>query len=286
MAGPWIALTITCPTDIQELLIPFLWKSGATGFVEGEDEITAYIPSQLWNSGVSAQFSVYQQRLRDEGKEIVNIRIAHIEDRNWNEEWEKTIEPIQVTDRIIIRPSWASVPHHTGTIVLTINPKMSFGTGYHETTRLMLRMLQDVVRAGDRVLDIGTGTGVLAIAAVRLGASMAIGVDNDEWSYHNAQENIVMNDVASRVSILWGSIGTVHENDFTIAMANIHYHVIAEMMQELLDHILPGGYLLISGVMEQDENALRQMLETAHCTIRNIVHEAEWIGISAQKMKQ
>ncbi len=283
MAKTWIALTVTCPVDVQELLIPFLWESGATGFVEGENNITAYIPAQLWDEEVSNRFLLYRERLQTEGKMIAHIQTVSVEEQNWNEEWEKTIKPIQVTNRIIIRPSWAQVIPQTDHIVLTINPKMSFGTGYHETTRLMLTMLENIIQPDDRVLDVGTGTGVLAIASVRLGASLAIGVDNDEWSYTNALENVALNDVASRVIIRSGSIGTIPERNFHIVMANIHYSVIVEMMEELLEHIISGGSLLISGMMESDEINIRHILELAGCTIKEIIHETEWIGISALK---
>jgi ribosomal protein L11 methyltransferase len=283
MGRTWIALTITCAADVQELLIPFLWESGATGFVEGENDITAYIPQYLWHDNVSVLFSQYRERLQDEGKIITDIQISTIQEQNWNEEWEKTIVPIQATDRIIIRPSWAPMVPQTGKIVLTINPKMSFGTGYHETTRMMLIMLEKVVQENDRVLDIGTGTGILAIAAVRLGASLAIGVDNDEWSFDNAQENVALNDVASHVTIRSGSIGSVPETDFNIVMTNIHYSVIVEMMEELLDHTADRGHILISGVMESDEKNLQQILGAGGCTIDGVLHEAEWIGISAVK---
>ncbi len=283
MARTWIAVTITCPTDVQELLIPFLWESGANGFMEGENDITAYIPEQLWNDEVSKRFSLYQEKLRAEGKVISGVQITSVEDQNWNEEWEKTIEPIQATDHIIIRPSWSPVIPQTGLIVLTINPKMSFGTGYHETTRLMLRMLENVIHPGDRVLDIGTGTGVLAIASVRLGASLAIGVDNDEWSYDNALENVALNNVTSRVIIRSGSIGSVQENDFNLVLANINYKIVVEMIEELLEHTASGGHLLISGITDSDEKRICNILASSGCTVEEILCEAEWIGITALK---
>jgi ribosomal protein L11 methyltransferase len=279
----WIAITVTCPKDVQELLIPFLWDSGATGFVEEENDFTAYFPAEFWGDDVVARFSQIQERLRSEGKIINSVQIDTVEDRNWNEEWEKTIQPIQVTDTIIIRPSWVPVAPKSGIVVLTINPKMSFGTGYHETTRLMLRMLENIIQSGDRVLDVGTGTGILAIASARLGASSAIGVDNDEWSLENALENVALNDVASRVVIRTGSIGTVPETNFQVVMANLHFTIIVEMMEELIEHTANGGHLLLSGILESDEQAIRNLLVSTGITIQEILHESEWIGITALK---
>jgi ribosomal protein L11 methyltransferase len=281
MGRTWIALTVTCPKDVQELLIPFLWDSGATGFVEEENDFTAYIPAELWRDDVVARFSQLQERLHSEGKIIKDVQIVTVEDRNWNEEWEKTIQPIQVTDTIIIRPSWVPVVPQRGIVVLTINPKMSFGTGYHETTRIMLRMLEKIIQPGDRVLDVGTGTGILAIASVRLGASSAIGVDNDQWSLENALENVALNDVTSRVIIQTGSIGTAPETDFHVVMANIHFSIIVEMMEELIEHTARGGHLLLSGILESDEQAMRNVIVSAGCSIQEILHESEWIGITA-----
>jgi ribosomal protein L11 methyltransferase len=277
----WIALTITCSRDVQELLIPFLWDSGATGFVEEENDFTAYIPAELWKDNVVTQFSQFQDRLRSEGNIITKVQIATIEDRNWNEEWEKTIQPIRVSDTLMIKPSWVPVAPQDGVVVLTINPKMSFGTGYHETTRIMLRMLENVIQPGDRVLDVGTGTGILAIAAVRLGGSSAIGVDNDQWSLDNALENIALNDAASQIEIRTGSIGTIPETDFHIVMANIHFTIIVEMIEELIEHTAHGRHLLLSGVLESDERAIQDVLVSAGCSIQEIFHESEWIGITA-----
>ena len=279
----WLALTITCPNDVQELLMPFLWESGATGFVDEASTFTAYIPAELWRDDVVERFSLLQTRLRTEGKLISDIQIATVEDRNWNEEWEKTIQPIRVTDTMIIRPSWIPVAHRDGIVVLTINPKMSFGTGYHETTRLMLRMLEKTITPGDRTLDVGTGTGILAIASTRLGASSAIGVDNDQWSLENAIENVALNDVAPRVVIRAGSIGTVPETGFHIVMANIHFSVIVEMINELVEHTASGGHLLLSGILDSDENAMRKIVESAGCSVREVLHESEWIGVKALK---
>ena len=119
-----------------------------------------------------------------------------VAEKNWNSAWEETIRPIRVSERIVVAPTWHPFNGGPGDIVLTIDPKMSFGTGYHESTRLLLGLMERHLRIGARVLDAGTGTGILAIAALKLGAASAIAFDIDEWSFVNAVDNTRLNGVA------------------------------------------------------------------------------------------
>ncbi len=275
----WTTLRIGCLPATQELLIPFLWELGAAGFVEAEAELTAYIPSPQWNGRGSDLFDEYLERLKSEGHPLKYLGVETIKDRNWNEEWEKTITPIEVSGRVVITPSWRTPLLKPGQFAITIDPKMSFGTGYHETTRLMIRMMDKTLKPGMRVVDVGTGTGVLAIAAVKLGAASSIGVDNDEWSYDNACENVEKNGVAGNVVIRFGSLATVTERNFDMVLVNIHYHVIIEMMEELVEFLSGTGTMLLSGIMGADEEGMRNVMQKFGLKVEEILQEGEWIGI-------
>src|SRR5690606_26129531 len=200
-----VAITVTLPDDLHELLIAELADLGFDAFEREDGAVVAYGPAAVW-TGVARE--AVEDWLRARGLP------EHVEERtmlavNWNARWEATIRPIPVGP-FVIAPTWAEVPEeHAGKTLLRIDPKMSFGTGYHESTRLALRFLPGLVGrtpGGERVLDAGTGTGILAIAALRLGAREAVGFDIDPWSAENAAENAALNGVADRFEVREGGI--------------------------------------------------------------------------------
>ncbi len=211
------------------------------------------------------------------------ITVHVTEDQNWNASWEKTIRPIRVTDSLVITPSWHEVQSVDGHIVLVIDPKMSFGTGYHETTRLSLRLLECLLRPSMRVLDVGTGTGVLAIAAAKLGASSVTGSDIDEWAFRNAGENAERNAVSDRVRILQTPVGSVTQTEFDLIVANIQLDVIGELLGDMVSRLTADGVLILSGLFETEKPALSQLLARHSLSISEELAENEWIAIAARR---
>src|SRR5512143_259052 len=207
MAEGFVEVDIAADPTLAENLLAVFSQLGFEGFWEDEGTLRCYISAHRWNPGLLEEIqSTAALVARSSSSPSPLIRIRLLENRNWNEEWEKSIRPIRVTDRIVIRPSWQPfIPLH-GDLVLTIDPKMSFGTGYRATTRLVLRLMENAVRPGSTMLDVGTGTGVLAIAGVMLGCESAVACDIDEWSYENARENAGVNGVADRVTLIHGDI--------------------------------------------------------------------------------
>jgi ribosomal protein L11 methyltransferase len=215
------------------------------------------------------------------GLPLPKIQTKTIEYKNWNEAWEKTIQPIQVTERIVITPTWHKYVPSPGQIVLTIDPKMSFGTGYHETTRLMLKLMEKHCKPGMNVLDVGTGTGVLAIAAVKLGAESAVGVDNDQWAYKNALENVRLNGATGRVQIILGDVASVNEQPFDMIVANIQRNVLLEIINEMCARLEPNGLLLLSGLLLDDERPMIDALHNIGFRMIEELIENEWIALAA-----
>jgi ribosomal protein L11 methyltransferase len=183
----------------------------------------------------------------------------------------------------VITPSWHPYEAAPGEQVLTIDPKMSFGTGYHESTRLILRLLEQNIRRGDSVLDMGTGTGVLAIAAVKLGAAQATGVDVDEWSYDNACENARLNHVEDRITILHGDISATPAGPFTLILANIQRTVLLDMLPVLVRRLRAGGRLLLAGLLREDREIMMEHLRSEGMTLSGELSENEWIAIAARR---
>jgi ribosomal protein L11 methyltransferase len=159
---------------------------------------------------------------------------------------------IRISDRLVIKPSFKEYNQARDEIVLTIDPKMSFGTGEHQTTKLVLQILEKHVKPGMKVLDVGSGTGILSIAAIKLGAAYAVAVDSDEICYSNCKENCERNRIQNSIEIITGEITDVKENDFDIIFANIHKEVLLEISGEIKKLLRPDKLVILSGLLIQD----------------------------------
>src|ERR1035437_211260 len=204
--------TITAEPFNSEILSSVLWEYDISGLNEEVNCMKVFTS----NLGLSINdISQGLQRLKDE-KLIFNYSIEEnvLEEKNWNLEWEQSINVIEVTDKIVIKPTFREYEEKPGQIVLIIDPKMSFGTGEHQTTKLMLMLLEKYIKKGENVLDVGSGTGVFAIAALKLGAKHSIAVDIDEWCLDNAKENSELNNVKDLIEIRQGEISDIKESGF------------------------------------------------------------------------
>jgi ribosomal protein L11 methyltransferase len=243
---------ITADPFNSELLSSILWELNITGISEDVNCLHVYaeIESNINAEIISRQLSKLQsENLLDE----FTVEEAVVEERNWNEEFEKSLKVIQVTEKIVVKPSSRNYEKKEGEIVITIDPKMSFGTGEHQTTKLVLQLLEKYLRRDVKVLDAGSGTGILSIAAVKLGAGNAIGFDNDEWCFENAKENSVNNNVNENVEIRIGDISVITENDFDIILANIQKNILIELSENFAGRLKKDGIILLSGLLKEDE---------------------------------
>lgn len=278
--GNWICFEISVPDDIQEIVISELSELGFDGFEQETNRIKAYIEEHLLDDVVREQV-IGGLHAMGHGCDVISEQL--FEPRNWNEEWEKTIEPMQV-GRFWVHPSWTTETCPAGLIPLTIDPKQAFGTGYHETTRLILRMLPDVVHPGDTIEDVGTGTGILAIAALKLGGSHAFGFDIDEWSYDNAVETMWLNGVQEKMQVKIGSFETVPEwSTYSIVLANVIRDMLLTYANEVVALIKPGGMLVLSGLMLPDEAPIRAHPVYAGLTFIEATYENDWCALRFRK---
>ena len=299
MNKTYLEISITANEHQQELLIPTMTELGCQGFQETETHLLCYIEKTHWNDAKSSALTLELIRLRRMQTISANsdVQFRDIEEENWNAAWEKTIRPIEVGEKLVIKPSWQEYNNAANRIVIQIDPKMSFGTGYHETTRLTLQLLEKYVDAGRRLptgrivddssrfsmLDVGTGTGILAIAAVKLGAKSAIGIDNDEWAIENACENVNANGLADKITISSESLDTLHST-FDLIAANLQFNTIIEMLEIFRTKLRNDGLLLLSGLLVEDkENILRQLHEQWFTVVESL-QENEWIALAAKKI--
>jgi len=270
---------IYCQPFNADLISGIMWDFNITGLMEDVDHITVFTSGSSKDS--EAQFNQALKKIQDDNL-ISSFRIEKevLEDQNWNRLWEKSREVIKVSDRIIIKPTFKDYSAKANEIVLTIDPKMSFGTGEHQTTKLMLRALEKVVKPGMKVLDVGSGTGILSIAAVKLGAEKVVAVDFDEICLENCRENCVINEVDSSVEILTGEIDDVVEKDFDLILANIQKNVLLEIAEQIKERIKQNGIVILSGLLESDREAIEKKYHSLGFKTLYIDQMDEWIAIT------
>ncbi len=290
MNKTYLEIAITANERQQELLIATMTELGCQGFQETDSHLLCYIEKPLWSDEKSSTLQQELKRVLQTISANADVQFRDIKEENWNAEWEKTIKPIEVGERLVIKPSWCEYENKTNRIVIQIDPKMSFGTGFHETTRLVLELIEKYIDVGRRLdssryemCDVGTGTGILAIAAVKLGAKSAIAIDNDDWSIENAKENVIANGLAKKITISSASLDEFHST-FDIITANLQYNIIIEMLETFRTKLKNNGILLLSGLLAEDkENILKQLKDKSFAVVEQR-KENEWIALSAKKI--
>ncbi len=278
----YLEISISSDETQREFLIPTMLELGCEGFQETDLALLCYLEKSRWDN---TKTEILLRDLRHILQTIsVNAAVSfrEIPEENWNAQWERTIRPMEVGNKLVIKPSWADDGCVGERIVIQIDPKMSFGTGYHETTRLTLRMLETYVRPHDVVLDVGTGTGILAIAAVKLGAAAAEGIDIDDWSIENANENTRANGVASVVQISNKPVELFSARRFHLVTANLTLNTNIELLPQFDRVLQRPGMLLLSGLLSSDRSQMTDALLRHRFEIAEELTENEWIALAAR----
>lgn len=220
-----------------------------------------------------------------------------LEEEDWANAWKAHYHPFRVGRRIWIQPSWldegadesAGEPVTSlqpDDVVLTLDPGMAFGTGLHPTTQMCLQALEEVVKPGDTVFDLGTGSGILAIAAAKLGAVRLLGVDVDEVAVRTAVANAELNDITSpTLTLQRGTLASVETHDWDVVVVNILAPIIVSLLNEhdLLGYAKPGGTLILSGIIDEQAEGVKTAVQRAGGTIHHVLTITDWVAIVATR---
>jgi ribosomal protein L11 methyltransferase len=231
--------------ETTELMIALLSDAGFEGFAEEGSQLTAYIPEEQLDQ------ALLQQLAADHN---LSFTTSVIPPQNWNAQWEANFQPVVVADFCTVRADFHHMDVNTP-YEIVITPKMSFGTGHHATTQLMMTEMRNIDFKGKKVLDFGTGTGILAILAEMLGATEIIAIDNDEWSYDNAIENLQRNN-SKNISIHQDSLEITSGQHFDVILANINRHILLQYMTDMYDRLNDDGRILMSGLLSEDREII------------------------------
>jgi len=281
----YIQVDIKVNQEVAEGLGNFLIESGCNGFILEQLE-----------QGRSVQLRVYHYNLVEAqtlASEVLNylrslkkmdldvgeqkITVKKVRKRDWEKFWKRDIKPIGIGEKIVVKSSWDR-KEFPDKIVIKIDPKMAFGTGRHETTRLCIKEIERLVQPGDRVLDLGTGSGILAILAAKLGASYVLAVDPDRTAVDSASENIERNEVEDRVEVKAGTIDDKTPRDyFDLVVANLFKSRILELFDRIKETVKQGGIIILSGVLDSEREEVSDFFKRKRAKVEKITQEGGWL---------
>jgi len=258
----------------REILVAELGALNFESFVNTEDGLQAYVQEEVFDEDLVKDLYILQNPDFD-----IEMEVKTIEQQNWNAEWEKNFDPIEVQGRCVVR-----APFHEKKEVdfdIVIEPKMSFGTGHHETTHQMIAHLLDMDVSGKRVLDMGCGTGILAILACMKGATSITGVDIDEWAYRNTLEN-VSNNKCSQIIVKQGGAELLENHTYDVILANINRNILLNDMEAYAKTMSSGSKIVFSGFYSSDINHIDQKARSLGMRLLRQSEKNNWVALVYQ----
>ena len=267
----YYACSFTNPDNenLKDMFMELLGEIGFDSFMDTDDGFDAYCQEPLLN----------EEELNDilQMEQFANVKFLKkelIPDQDWNATWEASYEPVIINEFCRIRAPFHKV-EGSYKYDLIIEPKMSFGTAHHETTSQIIELMLQSDFTGQNLLDMGSGTGVLAILAKKLGSAMTVAIDNDEWAYRNALDNIRLND-ENEIIVELGDASSLNDRQFDVILANINRNILLRDMKEYVKCLVDGGKIFFSGFYEEDLVLITKEAERLGLTYSNHVTKNNW----------
>ncbi|WP_188316211.1 50S ribosomal protein L11 methyltransferase [Chitinophaga agrisoli] len=265
-----IAVTIPCTTELADVLVAELSAAGYEGFEERPGQVIAYIPvADFDEPSLDSLLQSYQLTYTKE----------EIKQENWNALWESNFEPVMVDDFCGIRAGFHPPFEQALQYEIVITPKMSFGTGHHATTFSVIQLMRQLDFSGKRVFDFGTGTGILAILAAKMGAAQLDAIDIDDWAVENSLENVAGNQTGN-INIWRADSLQELTGPYDVILANINRNILLQFMPDMRRLLAPGGHLLLSGIMTEDGPAILESANAQGLTLQQQVGKDNWLAMS------
>jgi ribosomal protein L11 methyltransferase len=291
----YIEVRVVGTTETAEALADFLFNEGSLGLVtedgsEGSTQvlIRASFPRALSVEPIVARLTNYQRELEALGlvSSDRRIEVHGIANEDWGKKWKQHFRPLLIGRRLVIAPPWEIGPFPEDRLVVRIDPGMSFGTGHHATTRMCLEGLEAFLNqwqgdANPRVLDVGTGTGILAIAAAVLGADSVVAIDTDPEACEATTKNLAFNDVSSTVQVRHGGVETLGPGmRFDLVVANLDTRSLRPILDALKPFLVPQGCLVMSGILVDEEETMSRTARAAGLRVAARQSDGEWLCLT------
>ncbi|MNO69075.1 Ribosomal protein L11 methyltransferase [compost metagenome] len=319
----WKEITIHTTEEAVEMISNFMHEAGAGGVTieehvdnskprdtslgqwfeippndipEGEAKISGYFPEGTDIEAVITEIKERTEELKefniDPGQAAITVR--DVSEDDWANNWKQYFKPLRVSKRLTIKPTWEQyTPETSEEKIIELDPGMAFGTGTHPTTSLCLRTLEGVIQEGDEVIDVGTGSGILAIGACQLGASRVLALDLDPVAVSSAKENTKLNRLEERIEVVESDLLSVLKNNgdsnvsvtlpVRVVVANILAEIILLFIEDVYQALQSGGYYIASGIYKNKEQAVEEALLAAGFEIVNTAREEDWVAFVARK---
>lgn len=305
----WLEIAVTVSSEAEEAVTDLFYRQGCKGVaVEAPELIQGYIDSGFWdyydfpNIELSGKYIIKGYFPEDEylGDKLISLREELflfretfpewglefddriVKEEDWENEWKSYFKPIRIGKNFLIKPSWEEVVPGKGDLVIELDPGMAFGTGTHPTTSLCLEAIEEHVQEGFAVFDIGTGSGILAVAAAKKGAVVQAG-DIDPLAVRIAKENVILNRVNSRVQVRQGNLGEIFVGQADVVVANIIADVIIELLPQLPQLLKTNGLFIASGLIDTRAEEVIARIEKAGFKILGQSADSGWVLLKARK---
>jgi ribosomal protein L11 methyltransferase len=293
----WVRISIETCRESEDALSNLLMEMGSGGVqIEGNNSIsdtrvvvTAYFaPDDMIGERVS-RITRLLENMRDLDINVGAGRISldSLDERSWSEQWKEFFRPLTIGERILVYPSWENISESLPRdILVQIDPGMAFGTGGHSTTILSLELLENVLKGGEEVADVGAGSGILAIAAVKLGAKEVVAIDVDAEAAIIARENARRNGVGDKIHVICGELLSAVNDKYDVIVSNISSKAILSMIPDLRFYLSVDGRLILSGILESEVSEIQNELERNNLMTLETRRDEEWAAVLAKASQQ
>jgi len=291
----WARIDIETSRESENALSNLLVEM-ASGGVQIEEEspisdkviVISYFPSDDMIGERISRITKLIENLRDLNMDVGTGRISLeiLDEEDWSERWKEFFKPQLIGERILVSPSWESIEDYNAEpsqrdITIQIDPGMAFGTGRHSTTILSLELLEDALAGGEKVADVGTGSGILAIAAAKFGAKKVVAIDVDDRAAAIAKENSEQNGVSHRIHVICGRLLSPVKGKYDLIVSNISSEAILSMIPDFGFYLSADGKLILSGILQREASEVRDELESSNFTILKTRRDEEWAAVLA-----
>ncbi|GGP12590.1 50S ribosomal protein L11 methyltransferase [Oceanobacillus neutriphilus] len=309
----WSEITILTTNEAVEPISNILHETGASGLViedpldlerfegEGFGEIVELDPENYPDEGVRIKaylpMNSFLGETVEEIKQAINqlllydidlgknqVTISEVHEEEWASAWKKYYKPVKISNRITITPTWEDYkPVSTDELIIELDPGMAFGTGTHPTTVLSIQGLEAYIEPGDKVIDVGCGSGVLSIASIKLGAESVQAFDLDEVAVHSTKLNVKLNHLQDKVTTKQNNLLDGVEGQVDVIVSNILAEIIVRFVREAYNNLRPGGHFITSGIIQKKKQSVRDQLVEAGFDIISVSEMEDWVSIVAKK---